>query len=306
MTSSDVYDDEMPDDPRNWDDATVEAFLSGRAVRADQVGPLACFAEDLRVALHGPMPAARSDLATLLSTGFSPDNGDLAAMPGSAATGPARQAAGLPKWRKTRMLVSDLLSNAAAKAALAVAVATAGLVGAGAAGALPASAQHAVASVVSTVTPLQLPDPNGQSTGTTDGDGQATTPGPNAGGAAKGLDRANQTPAAGQAPTSVPGANTGGAAKGLDRANQTPAAGHAPTSVPGSNAGGVDKGQARVEDTPAGAHMTTTTAPSTTTTTKAETEGSDGSHGTGSGGGGSDHSNPAPGHTTTTASVGRS
>src|SRR5579884_544384 len=159
MTYFGVYDDEMPDDPLTFDDATLEAFLTGRTTRADQVGPLACFADDLRAALNGPMPAARSDLAALLRMGFSTDNGDLAATPASNVTGPASQAAGLPKWRKAKMFVTELLTGVVAKTALGVAVAAAGVVGAGAAGALPASAQHAVATVVSTVTPLQLPDP---------------------------------------------------------------------------------------------------------------------------------------------------
>ncbi|MGH9278119.1 MAG: hypothetical protein ACRD12_08435, partial [Acidimicrobiales bacterium] len=65
----------------------------------------------------------------------------------------------------------------------------------------------------------------------------SATPGAPSG--STGLDRANETPAAGHAPTSVPsptsvppvggnGSNAG--STGLDRANQTPAAGHAPTA----------------------------------------------------------------------------
>jgi hypothetical protein len=55
---------------------------------------------------------------------------------------------------------------------------------------------------------------------------------------AVGLDRANQTPAAGRAPTSVPAPEAPGsqASTGLDRANQTPAAGRAPTAVPAPEA----------------------------------------------------------------------
>ena len=66
------------------------------------------------------------------------------------------------------MLVSELLAGLAAKlaglglaakAALGLGIATTAVTGAGAAGVLPDPAQHAVASVVNAVSPLQLPDP---------------------------------------------------------------------------------------------------------------------------------------------------
>jgi hypothetical protein len=64
------------------------------------------------------------------------------------------------------MLLSDLLSGLAgklagglaAKAALALGIATATVTGAGAAGVLPGPAQHAVATVVNAVSPLDIPD----------------------------------------------------------------------------------------------------------------------------------------------------
>ncbi|MGI8809448.1 MAG: hypothetical protein ACR2KK_16735 [Acidimicrobiales bacterium] len=71
--------------------------------------------------------------------------------------------------------------------------------------------------------------------------GNAGTPAGNGVGAntgSRGLDRANETPAAGHPPTSVPVGNGAGvvpgspASTGLGTANSTPAAGKAPTSVP--------------------------------------------------------------------------
>ena len=249
-----VYDDEMPNDPLILDDATIEAFLSGHAVRADELGPLACFARDLRIALDGPSPAPRPDLAMLLSTGFSIDKGDLSATAASNVTGPASQAAGLPKWRKAKMFVSNILAGVAAKAVLGVSVAAASVVGAGAAGMLPASVQHDVAAAVSAVTPFHFPDPSSaHTTLSTKGSGavnaNTTTPAANTGGAVTGIARANETPAAGHVPTTLPSAssNTGsstsgsattGSSSGLNQANQTPAAGYVPTKVPASSTTG--------------------------------------------------------------------
>src|SRR4051812_12886427 len=57
------------------------------------------------------------------------------------------------------MLVQNLVSSLVAKVAIGVGVATVGMTAAGAAGALPDAAQHAVAAVVGATTPFQLPDP---------------------------------------------------------------------------------------------------------------------------------------------------
>jgi hypothetical protein len=57
------------------------------------------------------------------------------------------------------MLVQNLVSSLVAKVAIGVGVATVGMTAAGAAGALPDPAQHAVAAVVGATTPFQLPDP---------------------------------------------------------------------------------------------------------------------------------------------------
>lgn len=60
------------------------------------------------------------------------------------------------------------------------------------------------------------------------GGAKATGVGPSSG--TTGLDRANQTPAAGHVPTSVPGPQS--SSTGLDRAEETPAADRVPSSAP--------------------------------------------------------------------------
>jgi hypothetical protein len=66
-----------------------------------------------------------------------------------------------PPRRKKKMITSKLAGlGIAAKVALGLGVAAAAVTTAGATGVLPPPAQHAVASVVDAVTPLQLPDPN--------------------------------------------------------------------------------------------------------------------------------------------------
>ena len=222
-----------------------------------------------------------------MAEGFSTEKGDLPATAASNVTGPAPQAAGLPKWRK-KMLITELLAGLVAKFAGLGMVAKAGLgltlaatstTAAGAVGALPDPAQHAVATAVAAATPFTFPDSEKEakdakdakqakdnfgatvSADATDGvpgvDGQVVSDaakakakhddtsgdaadngvGPSTAGST-GLDRANETPAAGHAPTSVPARNGAAdapgspSANGLGTANSTPAAGKAPTSVP--------------------------------------------------------------------------
>lgn len=131
---------------------------------------LAPFAEEVRFALSGAPPAPSPALAAVLEAGFShpTDKGDLLATAGSNVHGPARQAAGLPKWKKEKkMPVTGPLASVlaklsglgtAAKAAMAAATAatTMGLAG-GAAGVLPAPAQTLVATAVNAVTPFTFP-----------------------------------------------------------------------------------------------------------------------------------------------------
>ena len=255
------------------DDAAIEAFFTGNGA-GDELASLAGFAEELRAAATGPVPAPSAQLAAMLAEGFSTEQGDLSATAASNVPGPAPQAAGLPKWRKKKMIGEFLAGlSVATKAAFGITMAAASVTAAGAAGALPEPAQNAVAAAVEAVTPFSFPeeaDDNADfgervSTDARDGgvDGsqiseEAKRNGdahrPNGAGESNrpadagqvGLDKANTTPAAGHAPTSVPAGKpaTAGApatagsqsSTGISTANETPAAGHTPEAVPASPA----------------------------------------------------------------------
>jgi hypothetical protein len=250
------HDDEMSNDQLIIEQDIVEAFLSGRASPAGEWGSLAMFAEDMRVALNGAVPAPRSDLAVLLTTGFRAGSSRLVAAEATHVSATAALVARQPTSSRARALVSRVYAGLAAKI---IGVAAAGVIAAGAFGVLPASAQHAVATAVSALTPLQFPDP--AITHTKAGanrSGGVAAESVSAGGQLTGLRRAVVPPAAPQVPSSVPGPNAGGGSTGQDRAGQTPAARHAPTTVPGSNAGGGSTGQDRAGQTPASGHAPTT------------------------------------------------
>ncbi len=237
------------------DDATIEAFFTGQQA-GEELAPLAGLVEDLHSVTSGPPPAPSTQLAAMLADGFSTAKGDLLVTAASNVTGPATQAAGLPTWRKKKMIIAELLAglSVAAKAGFGISAAAAAVTAGGAAGVLPGPAQHAVATGVEAVTPFSFPDKANDkadfggtvSTDARDGgvdgatvsseaklNGEANRP---ADPGQNGLDQANTTPAAGHAPTSVPGGQptTAGtpSSTGLATAGGTPAAGHVPTSVP--------------------------------------------------------------------------
>ena len=244
------------------DDAAIEAFFTGQPA-GEGLAPLAGLVEDLHTMTRRPAPVPSTELAMMMAKGFSTANGDLLVTAASNVTGPASQAAGLPKWRKKKMIIAELLAglSVAAKAAFGVTAAAAAVTAGGAAGVLPGPAQHGVAVTVDAVTPFSFPDKANAkadfgsrvSTDATDGGvdgktisaeakakaeaeaeaeagGRPTAPGQ------KGLDQANTTPAAGHAPTSVPGGKPASAGTqstdGLGVAAETPAAGRAPAAVP--------------------------------------------------------------------------
>lgn len=157
---------EMPDDlpPLDWSSQS----------RDDVASALAPFAEEVRFAVSGPPPVPTRALASVLAGGFShpSEKGDPLVTAASNVHGPARQAAGLPKWKEERDMpiaggvLAGLLAKAsgvgtAAKAAVAsvTAVMTMGLAG-GAAGLLPGPAQTLVASAVGAATPFEFPNPD--------------------------------------------------------------------------------------------------------------------------------------------------
>ncbi len=150
--------------PAAFDDASVEAFLSGRPVDAGELGPLAAFVEDVRAAVDGPPPVPSAEMAKLLTEGIRTPTG---APRAALAPSRANRGAHVSKRRKP-MLISELLAGlvaklaglgAASKAALGLGVAAASVTGAGVAGVLPDPAQHTVAKVVSAATPFEFEDP---------------------------------------------------------------------------------------------------------------------------------------------------
>jgi hypothetical protein len=235
VTGFDGDVDEMPTPP--LDDRALEALLSGAPSAQSGFDWLLPFVEDLEKASREPAPVVQPALARLLSEGFSPELGEVL-----AARPPAR--------RKRRLT--------AKAAGLGFALVAVGATAAGAAGVLPDPAQHAVATVVEATTPFSFPDKaddakataGSKATKAGNDPGRPTGPAPNvapstsatagatgagANPGVTGLDRANQTPAAGNVPTSLP-ANAGRPAapgsKGLGTAATTPAAGKAPATVP--------------------------------------------------------------------------
>lgn len=267
----------------NIDDATIEALLTGHDADEDLTSVMS-FVEDVRITARGPVPVPSAQLATMLVEGFSTEKGDLLVTAASNVPGPARQAAGPPKWRKTVIgFIAGL--SIATKAALGIGVAAAGVTAAGAAGALPEPAEDAVGTVVEAVTPFSFGKK--VSADARDGgvdakavsedakhNGQARRPASpdDVGRPAEhgqhgqhGLDRANQTPASGHAPTSVP-AGRPATTPGGEHTAETAAAGHRPDSVPAGPAageshrpgdGGSDSGRGlrTADDTAAGSHV---------------------------------------------------
>ena len=249
MSDLDDYANEMHK-PRALDDRAVEAFFAGRSLPADE-DLLGTFAQSVRAFSHQPAPTPRGELAAVLMDGLTIEKGDLPVTAVSNATGPRREASGLPKWRRPRMtaLLSALITKLgalglAAKAGLAIALTAAGVTAAGAAGALPGPVQNAVSHAVSDVSPFTFPTTAnshavfGGKTATTAHNNHGVS-GSTVSKAAKtqgSTEKANPTTGgSGSASQGSNGAPTNPGSQsstGLNQANTTPAQGHAPTSVP--------------------------------------------------------------------------
>ncbi len=244
--------------PLPLDDASTEAILSGRTSgRPAELSSVIGFVEDLRGFAQAPVPPPSAALARVLAAGLTTEKGDLPATAPSNVTGPAPQAAGLPKWRRKMSifiggLAAKLASlSVAAKAAGAMTLAAGSLGGAAAAG-VPV-AQDAVA----VVTPFSFPEKANEKA-----DFGRTTSTDARGGGVDGSevsDRAKANAEAKRADADHRPENTGApeapGSAGFDKANATPAAGHAPTSAPASpsTAGAPDGTPAGAPDgTPSG------------------------------------------------------
>lgn len=149
MSGRGDYDDEMLRRTR-LDEEAFEALVAGHQPAADDL--LASFVEDVQLATMGTTPEPTPALATLFTDGLSTEKGDLPATAASNVTGPAPQAAGLPKWRKRTMIETALakLASLGLAAKLGVAAGAVTLAGSAAAatGTLPGPAQDRVADAV--------------------------------------------------------------------------------------------------------------------------------------------------------------
>lgn len=160
------FDDDMSEMPQvhrfdetDLDDQRIEAILAGTA--GAEHAALSAFVADVRDQASGPVPVPSASLATLFTQGFSTEKGDLPATAASNVTGPAPQAAGLPKWRNFIMDVKKWVAglSVAGKLVLGAGIAAAAGGGAGTVGALPDPIQHQFAEVFDPISPFDLPDP---------------------------------------------------------------------------------------------------------------------------------------------------
>ena len=231
----------------------------GGDMRAEDVSDdpfLTDLLEELRSWGEGTAPAPTPALVALFDAA--------PAAPAGPAPGPRRN---------KKMLTAKLAGlGVAAKAALGIGIAAAAVTTAGAGGVLPAPAQHAVASVVGTITPLQLPDPTVKATV------DVTTKAPEAGD-----DQGDDSPTttvAGTTPTTT-GTHDGGSGTGaIDNHGACVSAVAHDDSVQGKDHGKLVSAAARSDcgkesststTTPATTTPSTTTPSTTTPTTTALT-----------------------------------
>ena len=226
------------------DDRALEALLSGASSPPAGFDWLVPFVEDLGNVARRPAPERTPALAALLAGGVSFEAGEL-------------PVAGRMASRTTRR------RRVAAKAALGLGLVAVSTTAAGAVGALPQAAQHALATVVEAATPFSFPDEargrvTSGATVSPDATGASDrTPRPEGNGRSGAAGTEGEETVAGSVGAAegstgngtAVGANPG--ATGLDRARQTPAAGHVPSSVPAAREGAGSNGPATAAGTPA-------------------------------------------------------
>jgi hypothetical protein len=217
------------------DDAVAEALTQGDPVD-ERFAPIADAARHIAATADGPVPEPSAELRALLGR-----DGPCTLVGGAAPSAPA---AGRPGERRHL--------GRARKVAVAVSLAAGGVVGltgAAAAGVLPSPLRTAI----DTVSPLDLPEPAGA-------ESDRPEPGPTStsGSTQPGGNSSSTTRRSEDVPTTGPSGGDGRPsppASGLDRAGETPAAPNLPTSVPvGPPA-----------STPATTHPTSSTTPAATT-----------------------------------------
>jgi len=159
VSTFDDYHDEMLRRPLN--DEAIEALLAGRPTDDQDLAPVASLFSDLRGLATTTAPVPTPGLAAVLAGGFSPEKGDLLATAASNVTGPAPQAAGLPK-RRRRNMIEVLLAKLAsaglvAKAGLTAGALTLSATAAATTGVLPDPVQDRAADAVERVMGIDIP-----------------------------------------------------------------------------------------------------------------------------------------------------
>jgi len=284
MSGFDGDGDEMP--VATLDDRALDALLRGARSSPPGFEWLVPFVDELAAASSGPAPDPQPALVSLLRGGFpgagvaevSPQAPDAATFIAKTTrttlgTQPDRLVRKVAGWRTAVVL------------GMGVVLAATGMTVAGAAGVLPAPAQHVVATVVEAATPFTFPDATEEKgdVGTKAGTDPGGVPDPPSGtdgrtGGSPATGGPGESPASQPTPTPAPGATTStddgqgpggaganGGATGLDRAGQTPAAGHVPTDGPPITAGQPgnpgnqgnqgSKGVGTARSTPAAGHV---------------------------------------------------
>lgn len=135
----------------------AERLLVGKPPAGSDLSEVASFIAEVRSSYAGDLDPAleAAHVATMLEAARTTENGEPFARAASNVTGPERQVAELPKWRR-RLLgsASGALAVKILGGAVALAASTVGLA---AADLLPEEAQTPVADVVNGVTGLDLP-----------------------------------------------------------------------------------------------------------------------------------------------------
>lgn len=242
-----------------FQDDVVEAIVRGDPV-PDSYAPLAAFAEQVRALGNAPAPQPSPELAALFATDLVAAHGgrpDGSRPPGEGEVdAPPSRVAGLGR---------------VAKLSLGTSLVAAGVVGAGIAGVLPAAANDAVRGAVEVVSPVEFDHPEEKepnfgsrvsADATGDSDGESGVDGQQISEEAPGAAHRD----GGSSPDAAPGQTDG---TGLTRANETPAAPNAPDESPsGTSAGQGAPGQPGDPDGdgdqgrgPQDERATTTTAP---------------------------------------------
>lgn len=235
------------------DEAAIAAILAGGQPDSEELATLTELVRSIRFEAASTKPQPSAELAAVLAEGLATDKGELPATAASNVTGPAPQASGLPKWRRTRAMLEIALAKLAslglaAKVGIAGAAVAAATTGAGAAGVLPGPVQDAVSDTVGAVTPFEFPDSSDRGGDVADDrsgvDGaevaeDATDDQPGVDGREVAEDASDGRSSAGDGDlpeeSQVPDEPASQGSEGLDRARDTEAGEHMPETLPGSS-----------------------------------------------------------------------